>query len=163
MEQTIVEHGYWKLVVSHFGAFGAFGKISRMKSKIHDFRRSQIVVEQTAEAAPVPFHQQGRLSMNTAAKIDERLALRRAPMVMQALQIWWLTAQHSEREAGMDGMYVHKDNYVQLSRKLYKALVEDWNDADATAVAEEEWTKDCEMFGGVSRMSRELFQDAIFE
>jgi len=158
----------WQMVASHVGAMVGAGRMLRLKIKAHEFRQSQIIFETANEKVVVPFHKQGRLSMNTSSKIEERLRLRREPAVVQVLQVWWLAALRTELAACADvcggGVYLHKETYVKLSRKLYKVMVEDWDEEDANAVAEDEWFKDAECGdGGERRMSRDLFCDAIFE
>jgi len=53
-----------------------------------------------------------------------------------------------------------KHDYMNCVRKIYKALVKDWDEADCNAVAEAEWIKDADANG---QMSRDFFFDAMFE
>ena len=130
----------------------------QLKQKITDIRRSRIVVE-SAEGEEVPFHLQGRLSLNTEEMIERRMALRRHPGLVHVLEVWWETAQQEQSESRRPNGYIGKAQYMTLSRKLYRAMVERWDEADSIAVAEEEWSRDT--IDG--RMGRELFMDGIFE
>ena len=67
----------------------------RLKRKVTDFRRSNVVFE-VSQPAEVPFHAQGRRSLYTNEMIESRLALRREPELIAVLEVWWSTAQRSQ-------------------------------------------------------------------
>lgn len=137
--------------------------LTQLRLKITNIRRSNIVFE-ARECVNVPFHLQGRLSLNTDDVINRRLQLRRNPAVTRVLEVWWTSAQNTQNgeKAPPDSercALLSKDTYVLLSRKLYRATVEEWDEDDALAVAEEEWAKD----SVDDRMGKEVFMDCIFE
>ena len=137
--------------------------LTQLRLKITNIRRSNIVFE-AAECANVPFHLQGRLSLNTDDVINRRLQLRRNPDVTRVLEVWWTSAQNTQNGEKVPPdsercALLSKDTYVLLSRKLYRATVEEWDEDDALAVAEEEWAKD----SVDDRMGKEVFMDCIFE
>ena len=132
------------------------------KAKVHDFRQSRVVLAATVRTlATVPFHMQGRLSFNTDAAIEQRMMLRRRPEIIACLELWWRTAQRTQMmtQSEKEEHFLSKEQYVVLSCKLYRAMVEVWDENDALAVAEEEWSKDA----ADGRMGKELFMDSIFE
>ena len=57
-------------------------------------------VDDHAKLAVVPYHMQADAALHTAEMIEERLQLRRAPQVINVLQVWWATAQRSEQSGG---------------------------------------------------------------
>lgn len=66
---------------------------------------------------------------------------------------------------------LNKDQYFQVSRKMYKALYSVWDPDDATEAASEDWISDSRAVtietGGQSKsatvLSGEMFKDAMFE
>ena len=119
------------------------------------------IVASHEETLVVPYHLQGDEGLHTDEMIEARLKLRHAPKVAEVLQVWWVTAQRSLQSAG-DALAdeLPKDKYFLMSRKLYRALVPTWDEADFNATAEEEWLRDAD---GASTMGRKRFCDAIFE
>ena len=53
-----------------------------------------------------------------------------------------------------------KGQYVDMMKKMYRVLIEDYDEADAAACAEEDWEKDS---GGAGVLTREAFGDCLFE
>lgn len=133
-------HSRWVQVKSKVGSLVAMRQF-QLKRRVTDIRRSNIVVEAAAWAT-VPFHMQGRLSLNTEQVINTRMSLRRHPELIKVLEVWWATAQHTQSMSGCNATCLGKEQYVHLSRKLYRAMVEEWDEIDAIKVAEEEWAKD---------------------
>ena len=150
----------WQKVRSHVSTIIASRQL-QLKQKIINIRRSNIIVEAT-DWANVPFHLQGRLSLNTNEMINRRLKLRRDPEIVRVLEVWWFCAlsnQNAHTAVGKAANLLSKGQYVLLSLKLYRAMVEEWNEVDALAVAEEEWAKDAVD----DCMGKEVFMDGIFE
>ena len=155
----------WRKVKAHISTIITSGQ-TQLRQKITNIRRSNIVVEAT-EWANVPFHMQGRLSLNTNEMINHRLQLRRDPEIVRVLEVWWACAQntqnaHQQRPCEVispQGDLLSKAQYTMLSLKLYRSMVEEWDEVDALAVASEEWAKDAVN----DRMGREVFKDCIFE
>jgi len=88
---------------------------------------------------------------------QERLqnSLRQDPQVAKVLDLWWRTAARSAKR-----QYITHDEYVAVSRKMYKALYSVWDAEDAEAAAEEDWSRDSRDGKTLSEL---LFKDAIFE
>ena len=113
----------------------------------------------------LPYWQQGDEEMNTTDALTKRHELRDDPGVVAALELWWQTTkrsmetedpgkQHSEDQS------LDHDQYVLMSKKIYKAMIEDFDEAEALKEAEADWNKDsC----GLDRMGKATFLDAIFE
>jgi hypothetical protein len=53
-----------------------------------------------------------------------------------------------------------KNEYVRVSKKIYKAMIEEYDEAEAVASAHEDWERDCK---GQKEMSQELWEDGLFE
>lgn len=113
-------------------------------------RRSQVVlqVETKEQLARLPYERQGRKSVYTPPVIDERVALRRHPRIVEILELWWTTSLHTDpsgTKPSLDaqlGDEMSKAQYVLACRKLYRAMVQEWDEADCLAVSEEEWESD---------------------
>ena len=84
----------WRKVKAHISTIITSGQ-TQLRQKITNIRRSNIVVEAT-EWANVPFHMQGRLSLNTNEMINHRLQLRRDPEIVRVLEVWWACAQNTQ-------------------------------------------------------------------
>lgn len=123
------------------------------------------------ETESVPYYLQGNTDLHSEEMIDARLKLRHAPQVLEVLHVWWQTAQcslraHKSDENGAprrmtdEGAYLSKERYMLMSTKLYRALVDEWDEADCLSTAEQEWEHDAD---GDDRMCQARFFDAIFE
>jgi hypothetical protein len=124
-----------------------------------------VVTTIESEANRGSYIYQGDPTLNTEGAFQKRLALRTAPLVLDVLQAWWVTALRSLRSGAYGGpasskTAISKDQYVVMSHNMYHAMVEEWDEDDADAVAEAEWQRDSQ---GASELSREAFLDAIFE
>jgi hypothetical protein len=115
------------------------------------------VVDHAALAA-TPLWQQGDTSLYTTDKMEARYALRHHRLVIAELQRWWLTILRSRPKRSVDG--IEHDEYIELSKLIFKALIPAYNADDATASAEEDWIADCK---GAPFLSRGLFLDSLFE
>ena len=153
----------WRKVASPFKLMLRQGTQRVLERTGRISRASQVVTEIEEDEEAPEFELQGRQSMYEPEVVIERMALRRTPQVVEVLQIWWLTAQHSQqRDLGHTGeelWYLEKSQYVRVITKLYRAMVKEWNEEDALEVAEDAWRKDAED----GRMAREMYMDAIFE
>ena len=106
------------------------------------------------------------LHVNTDESVQARLNLRTHPQVVGALDAWWDTActllsshELGAAEATEDAQLTH-DAYIAVIMKIFKALTDDWDEADAKATAEGEWDHDRK---GFDHLDSELFKDGIFE
>lgn len=53
-----------------------------------------------------------------------------------------------------------KPRYVEMLKKMYRAMIDDYDEDDALECAEEDWERDAR---GEATLGRELFCDALFE
>lgn len=96
-----------------------------------------------------------------------RAALRVHPLMAEVLEVWWETAIRSscsEEGAGhpadLDHARLGEAGYIEMVRKICKAMICEYDEAEATAIAQEDWLADAK--GGDSIGREELF-DALFE
>ncbi|KAL1525035.1 hypothetical protein AB1Y20_019908 [Prymnesium parvum] len=109
----------------------------------------------------VPKFLQGHSSFNVEHRLVERFRLRLHPLVREALEPWWHTAQHSMRAAGGDGERISRQEYIRIFTCVFTAMVEDsFNESEAIASAQEDWERDSK---GNATMGRNDFLDALFE
>ena len=105
----------------------------------------------------------------TRRALRARAALRHDRRVLEALDLWWTTAANSMRLAGRtgdgeDAFAVCEEEYVQVSMKIYKAMIQPYDEVEAEANARKEWNDDTRGRGLTSeRLPNESFKDAIFE
>ena len=98
------------------------------------------------------------IRQHTAAALQSRGMLRWNPVVAKALEVWWLTMQ---RSTGMD--VVLEEDYVRLSKMLYNAIQDEYDEEDAETTAREEWLEEMRKNQVVDRLSGAAFKGAIFE
>jgi len=109
----------------------------------------------------VPLWMQGNQQMAEMESVKKRFALRHHPLVLEALNGWWTTAQSSMKAGGGSGQRLSKDDYVEIFTKVFTVMVEDDFDPDeARASAEEDWAKDAK---GGNSLRRCDFLDSLFE
>ena len=107
------------------------------------------------------YWQQGDAALYTKENLQKRYKLRNHPDVVEILQSWWSTAQRNMQMYGdRSAALLERENYVQVSMLLYKAMMEEYDEAEARASAEDDWEHDSK---GEERMGRERFMDSIFE
>ena len=93
-------------------------------------------VKTEAELAALPFWMQGDSDLYTTEAIETRAALRKSPEVIAELQQWWETAQRSMQSgADASASELAKDEYILVSRKLSKVMLEEWSDDIAQELA----------------------------
>ena len=115
----------------------------------------------------VAIWQQGDMSLYTDAAVQKRAAVRHDAGVLKYLHVWWETALRSMRRSLQSGRsHTHsehglsKEEYISMMKKIYKVMIDEYDEDDALECAEEDWEKDAQ---GSTALSRELFCDAIFE
>ena len=119
-------------------------------------------LDAVSDEKELPYHLQGNPDFDRASKVEQRQALRHQPIIEKVLLVWWATAINSCRSSlkrGKDGE-IPKEVMTQISRKLYRALVEHWDAQDARDNAESEWAAE---MGDTKEIGRERFMDSIFE
>jgi len=132
--------------------------LTAARMKRHD--TSKVVFDEGAA-----LWQQGDESLYTDDAVRKRAAVRHHPEVLEFLQIWWMTALNSIKSSGQAAdaaaePALNKQQYVSMMKKMYRVMIEDYDDDDATECAEEDWDKDAH---GGAELKREAFCDAIFE
>jgi hypothetical protein len=137
------------------------GLLTRKRSAWKD--RVDTVVNVINVANEMPYWQQCDEELDTKAAWEARAALRTHPLVVQKLDAWWQCALRSIRSGG--GNAAAKDRidraaYFRLSRLLHKAMIEEWDEADADRCATDDWAVDS---AGKNYVERTRFQDCIFE
>ena len=108
-----------------------------------------------------PYWQQGSKRFDDPANKAAREALRKHPRVLEALETWWSTAERNaapEERNAKGGLL--EAPYRTLSKKIYKAMIERWDEAAAGKSATEDW--ECDAKGGTS-LDRGAFADSLFE
>ena len=90
------------------------------------------------------------------------MLLRDDPGVKKALSIWWSTAQRSlgETDANKADVLLDFEAYTAVSRKIYKAMIEEYDVQEAMASAKDDWESDRR---GADALDQDLFALAIFE
>eukprot|EP00966_Prymnesium_polylepis_P097210 2251783-Prymnesium_polylepis.1 len=78
-------------------------------------------------------------------KLVARAELRQEPAVLQVLELWWGAAQAgslADGEEAKDTELLQYTQYVLMSKKIYRALVEEYDEEDAQSQADEDWVRD---------------------
>ena len=87
----------------------------------------------------------------------------------EALEAWWSAAIHSssphwrsaveEAELTGEAPELNQDQYTVVLKKIFKAMAEKWDAAEAEAIAETEWDNDRR---GLDYLDAELFKDGLW-
>ena len=130
-------------------------------------------VQSGAEIASLEYWQQGDASLNTSEALRARFALRSHAGVVEALQLFWQAALRSvttttttttdQGEAAAAAVHAPAlgfEGYSMLLRRVYKALMDEWDEADADKCILDDWRNDAK---GKSEIGREGLMDAMFE
>lgn len=121
-------------------------------------------VSSARQAAKLERWQQGDLELYTKENLRKRYQLRHHPDVLHELQLYWETLVRSAFFArtlpGTNETVLLRQDYVRFARKIYKAMIETYDEMEATASANEDWERDCK---GEPHLTRERFGDAMFE
>jgi len=152
------------------GAAAGPSNCSAVGMPLQSQRRREKSRERPASAASLWHH----ASLHTPAALRARAALRHHRKVLDALDLWWATAVNSMRAAGRKEGAVNnvraeegavvlaicEEEYIQVSKKIYKAMIQPYDEAEAEANARCEWRDDTR---GASALPCEGFKDALFE
>ena len=84
---------------------------------------------------------------SAAEELQVRMRLRSHPAVVKVLRLWWSTAVktingHKSPFFDDPKRGLNMDQYMQVSRKMYKALYAVWDPVDAEEAATEDWERD---------------------
>ena len=105
-------------------------------------------------------------ALHTPEALRARAALRHHALVEDVLEVWWQCAVRSMELSGNHarGYALCEDDYVEISRKLFRTMIQPWDDGEATRNARKEWLEDV---AGLEQtppvLPGERFKDAIFE
>ena len=108
--------------------------------------------------------QQGDLELYSKENLRKRYRLRLHPDILDELQLYWVTLVRSaffvRTLPATNETVLLRQDYVRFARKIYKAMIEVYDEVEATASANEDWDRDCK---GEPHLKRERFGDAMFE
>jgi hypothetical protein len=134
---------------------------ARIEEGIKQAAHESGVVTEVAHAGQlgsVEYWRQGDLSLQADDVVTRRAHLRHHGAVVDVLQLWWETALHSRRYAGLrdEAQHIGKADYMRLNRLISKATLRDWNERSANKLAAREWANDVR---GGAHMFREAFME----
>ena len=134
--------------------------VLRTRTRLRKVDKSKVVFTEGAA-----IWQQGDDALYTDDAMRQRAAVRHNPEVLEYLHLWWTTALNSMKRSNAKALgggepRLSKQYYVVMMKKMYKAMIEEYDEEDAEECAEEDWEHDA---GGADTLSREGFCDAIFE
>ena len=127
------------------------GKMNEMVAAVA--RGDVVLDDEKAE-----FWRQGRLDLSTEGALRERMILESHPKVRAMLDEWWATALMIEDWD--DDERIGPECHAKLLHNVYKALLDDYDHADAIVSIADDWRKDA---GGAKRLTYRRFIDAIYE
>ena len=121
------------------------------------------------ERAGLDYSKQGNTEMYTADNLQRREALKQDPLVRDAIAQWWRFMQAVEA-GGKGGQKVEdtlaerfelqRDAFIQMSLKLQRVLIQDFEESEALITAQADWEEDCM---GRDAMRYDAFFASIFE
>jgi hypothetical protein len=145
---------HWGLL-RHVHHINVKGTLSRLDSKAR--QESQKEFDARLENANVPKWAQGDRTLHKEAMWKRRMALRKHPLVTEQLRRW----------CDLTELPCRYDSYSQLMMRLYKVLIQPYNQLDALACASEDWHRDVGdprlLDDGTFGLERTAFMTAIFE
>ena len=115
-------------------------------------RGTQRTTPKASRRSAVSWHT-GDATFESPSKKDLRAALRHDSRISAALDAWW-DATDTDKSGSID-----RDEYIELSKALYRVMIGDGNETAAQSSAEDDWEEDCK---GESEMDGAHFRDAIF-
>ena len=152
------------------------GVTLRQKTQaIHLLVQHKSIVTQVTDETDLPaFWQQGDAELSTHENMCARESLSRAPAVIEALEAFWNVevtmnfvwsqpiedggrAKAAERVAKK---LVTREGFDALYLRVYKVLLEAWDEADARESIADDWATDTQ---GTPGLSREAFEVSLFE
>eukprot|EP00967_Tisochrysis_lutea_P115252 scaffold184507_cov33-Tisochrysis_lutea.AAC.5 len=113
-----------------------------------------------AEDKETPYWKQADTELNTEDAKNARMALRSHPAVLQALIPWWQTSKRCAEVRIPHTDRLARPDYKDLCIRLYKALIDEWDEDEAYATAEEDCEEDC---GGQAYITRQKYESSLFE
>ena len=110
--------------------------------------------------AELPYWMQADEALNTKQAWAQRAKLRKHPAVVAKLELWWHCALRSVQSGDAARTTIDKHSYIRLSRLLHKAMINEWDEEDAAACAEQDWATDS---NGRAVIDEKRFMDCVFE
>ena len=94
--------------------------------------------------------------------LQRRYQIRRHPDVVRALQDWWSAAQSSVQGGGDGSRVEHlsRDDYCAMCIRIYRAMLENYDEDEARESAEADWEHDTR---GAAGLGCDPLMDALFE
>ena len=142
---------------------GADLRLARMK-------RASSSVAWRGTLLHVPYWARGNDDMFTREVLQARVRIRIHPAVEGELQRWWEMVQSGQsgqarggnaRGVGdTRGLLMQRGEYLQLSLRIYRALIPAFDEAEAIRSAGEDWLADA---CGRPALTREEFLNSLFE
>ena len=138
---------------------------SRLRNKMSSTRNSgaMTIVENSEDLESIPYELQGDEELSTDKAIAVRAKMRRHPRVLEQLQMWWATAQHTMRVwhgENYDAAVLTRNDYVRIMVLVAKAMSDVFDAEEAQQCAEEDFVEDAK---GATTMSQKQFMNAVFE
>ena len=127
------------------------------------YRRASVLeVASANELASTPMWLQGDVSWSSEENTCKRQQLRQDGPVRELLQKFWEAAQRSLQQASgcEHSDSLHYEGYAKLFRRVYRLMIEEYDEADVEASISEDWLDDTR---GLSSLHRETFCDAVFQ
>ena len=92
--------------------------------------------------------------------LQRRYQIRRHPDVVRALQDWWSAAQSSVQGGGDGSRVEHlsRDDYCAMCIRIYRAMLENYDEDEARESAEADWEHDTR---GAAGLGCDPFMDAL--
>jgi hypothetical protein len=113
-----------------------------------------------AEDKATPYWQQADEQKNTEDAKAVRQQLRHHPAVVQALVPWWNTSKRCAEARVPREERLARPDYMTLCLRMYKALIDVWDEDEAFATAEEDCEEDCE---GRAYITQDKYESSLFE
>eukprot|EP00325_Prymnesiales_sp_UTEX-LB-985_P005232 CAMPEP_0174699598 /NCGR_PEP_ID=MMETSP1094-20130205/4830_1 /TAXON_ID=156173 /ORGANISM="Chrysochromulina brevifilum, Strain UTEX LB 985" /LENGTH=784 /DNA_ID=CAMNT_0015896965 /DNA_START=84 /DNA_END=2440 /DNA_ORIENTATION=+ len=131
------------------------------RTKLPGRADSVLEVETEAAMTAIPIWQQGDAQLYTAEALQARASCRQHADVVSVLHVWWQTAQRSLQSGGdSHASTLGEDRYVHMLVKIYKTMIEAYDEAEARECAADDWERDRQ---GHETINRIHFCDALFE
>ena len=161
-----VAHKKW----ANLGAIFRHNMVHCLGKAMDNIRAEQSVMTEALEGVrtsmdegdeAVPYWQQGDLAFYSKDSLKKRYELRHNEEVVEQLQLWWDTALRSMQSGNdSDAHELVCERYVEFSIRIYKAMIENFDLAEAEQSARDDWEDDSR---GEPTLGRERFMDSMFE
>ena len=130
-------------------------------------KQGRVVTEVTdeARALEVSYLEQGDVTMYTSDNLKKRKNLQRDPRLLESVGRWWETCITTSTRATGNGRTemdeLPKTEFFALNKRLHKALMLTYDEAEAFASAEEDWSTD--VGSEQTTMTRAAFVSSLLE